>query len=172
MSIRTGIIKAYRAARDGKYREAFRMLKIYGYDRTALSPSSLSLDNGSSSDALADLAVMLDGNTYHIDEAPGAPGMSLTLTFTAVTEIYGLVLRAYYSGSSTHYCALQLYNYTTTAWDTFITVEHSNGYNTRYIRVPSDTNYISGGAAQVRWLHPSSGNASHDAYIDYVGIEP
>ena len=171
MSISTGVKKAVAAAQVRDFIEAFGFLRTHGAGMRLVSPSSLVLDNGTTSNVLADLQTMLDGNIYQIDEAATTPGQRLTLTFTGVTEIYGLLLRAYYSGSGTHYCELQLYNYTTTAWDVFMTVEDSNGYNVRYIRVPDDSDYISGGEAQVRWEHPVSGNASHDAFIDYVGLE-
>lgn len=171
MSIRTGVIKAFRAAQQRDFVEAFRLLWVHARQMELVAPNSLVLDNGTSANALADLQTMLDGNIYRLEEVTGAPGMRLTLTFTGVNEIYGLLLRAYYKGSTTHYCEVSLYNYTTTAWDVFITVETSNGQNVRYIRIPDDADYISGGQAQVRWEHPVSGNASHDAYIDFVGLE-
>ena len=171
MSVSTAIKKAWIQARRLKFKEAFRMLNLYANEMKLKSASSIVLDAGTSSDELSDLTTMLDGNIYNLAEAAGVPGMRLTATFTNVTEIYGLLIRAYYSGSSTHYCEVQLYNYTTEAWDAFMTVESSNGHNTRYIRIPSDADYISSSEAKIRWEHPVSGNASHDAYIDYIGIE-
>lgn len=171
MSISTGVRKAFSVALQNDFREAFRLLKTHGEGMRLITPSSLSLTAGTSSDALADLTTMLDGNEYNLSEAAGAPGQQLTFTFTGVSEIYGLLLRAYYSGSGTHYCEVQLFNYFTSVWDTYLTVENSNGYNVRYIRIPSDADYISNGQAQVRWEHPVSGNASHDGFIDFVGLE-
>jgi hypothetical protein len=171
MSIETGIKKAYHAAKKRDFLEAFRMLWIYARNTELVTPDSLSLGAGTSSDALADLTTMLDGNVYELAEAAGTPGQQLTLTFVNVREIYGLLIRAYYSGSSLHYCEIQLYNYTTTAWDAFLTIESGNGFNVRYIRVPDDADYVSNNQARLRWDHPVGGNASHDAYIDYVGLE-
>ena len=171
MSISTGVRKAFQASQGNDFREAFRLLKTHGGGIRLVAPSSLSLGNGTSSDSLADITTMLDGNEYNLSEAAGAPGQRLTLTFTGVSEIYGLLLRAYYSGSGTHYCEVQLFNYTTSAWDTYLTVENSNGHNVRYIRIPSDADYISNGQAQLRWEHPVTGNASHDAFIDFIGLE-
>lgn len=171
MSLRTAVRKAFRAAQSRDFVEAFRMLQIHASTMGLQVPTSLVLDEGTSSDALADLTTMLDGNVYQINEVIGAPGQSLTLTFAVVREIYGLLFRAYYSGSGTHYCEVQLYNYTTSAWDTYTTVENSNGYNTRYIRIPDDADYVQANVAQVRWYHPVSGNASHDSFIDYIALE-
>ena len=171
MSISTGVKKALAEAERRNYTEAFRQLRVQASGMRLVTPASLSLTAGTSANTVTDLQTMLDGNVYNLAEAAGVPGMQLALTFTGVQEIYGLLLRAYYAGSSTHWCEVQLYNYTTLAWDVYMTVESGNGFNVRYIRVPDDADYISGGEAQVRWEHPASGNASHDAYIDYVGLE-
>lgn len=171
MSISTGVKRAFGAAEQRDFVEAFRVLRVHSEGMKLVAPSSLVLANGTSADTLADLQTMLDGNEYDLAEATDTPGQRLTLTFTGVSEIYGLVIRAYYSGTSTHHCELQLWNYTTSTWDVFLTYESGSGYNVRYVRVPDDANYISGGTAQVRWEHPDSGNASHDAFIDFVGLE-
>ena len=42
--------------------------------------------------------------------------------------------------------------------------------NYRTVLIPDDTNYISGGAAQISFYHGISGVPAHDLYIDYVAI--
>ena len=97
--------------------------------------------------------------------------------FTWVNVIAG------YEGSATHGVALQLYNWSSAAWDTFDAIENgyadvttADGYilsNHDFV-VPSDTNYIGTGAndgdVRVRIYHTPLGNASHDTYIDVVAL--
>ncbi len=170
MSIRIGVKKAFKRAQQRNWLDAFTVLR-QEVEREVVSPTSVVLDNGTSSDAVSDMQTLLDGNTYDISEAAGAPGIRMTATFASVTEVYGLFIRAYYSGSTTHYLEVQLYNYTAETWDTFLTIENSNGFNLRYVRIPDGSSYENAGEAKVRLEHPVSGNASHDAYVDYIGIE-
>lgn len=171
MSIKTGVVKAFRAAGQRNWYEAFKLLRIHAGSMDLTTPSSLTLDSGTSYDSVSDMATMFDGNEYTLSGVPETPGMSLTLFFTGVQEIGGLLVRMYYSGSAARGVEVQLYNYTTTLWNTYMTIETGNGYNVRYVRLPSDDDYISSDTAQVRIQYPQSGNASHEAYIDYIGLE-
>ena len=45
-----------------------------------------------------------------------------------------------------------------------------NNHQYHFLMIPDDSDYISGGAAIIRLYHTESGNASHDAYIDYAAL--
>lgn len=62
MSLSSGVKKAFLAADSGDFREAFRLLYKHAYGVQLRAPSSVVLDNGTSSDAVADVQAMLDGN--------------------------------------------------------------------------------------------------------------
>lgn len=135
------------------------------------SATSVTLNTGSSASVVADLQTMLDGNVYHIDEVAGVPGFDLEVNFTSIAEISAIYWRAYYNGTATHGCRVQLYNYNTTTWDTYFTeLGDELDYSVHFIPVQDDSDYISSGNAKIRFYHTESGNASHDMYIDYVAL--
>lgn len=157
-----------------------------GYPRFVwqkFTADSVTLSAGTSSDDVTDLQTAHDGNFYTIAEETGAPGQNLIVDFVSVTGFTWVNVIAQYEGADNHGIALQLYNWSTDAWDTFDAIETGyadittvDGYilaNHDFI-VPSDTNYIGTGAndgdVRVRWYHTASGNASHDSHIDVVAL--
>ena len=135
-----------------------------------LIANGVTLTTGSTGSALSDLQTMLDGNTYDITEATGAPGINLEVDFTGVTQIKYVIVQANYNGAVTHAVRIQLYNYDDTAWDTIDTISHGLDQGQHFVAIPNDADYISGGAAIVRLYHTETGNASHDLYVDYVAL--
>lgn len=137
-----------------------------------ITPDSLTLVAGTSTDNINDVLVAFDGNVYNLNEAAGAPGFDLRFNFSGLTHFVEVFSRFYYAGSATHGCRIQLYNYNTTNWDTFLTVI-GNGidYTIREADIIADTNYIDGsGNAILRFYHTEVGNPAHDVYIDYVAL--
>jgi hypothetical protein len=45
-----------------------------------------------------------------------------------------------------------------------------DAYQVYSIPIPDDTNYIDSGAAKIKIYHSTTGNASHDVYVDYVAV--
>ncbi len=125
---------------------------------------------GTITGTVSDIQELNDGNVLEIAEASGTPGISCEISFTKVNKIRGFAIKAYYSGSSSHWLETQLYNYITSAWDTFITYSDGNGMNYRYIEIPDGHKYVSDGDAIMRIYHPSNGTPSHDVYIDYAAL--
>ena len=121
---------------------------------------------------VSDIQTPFDGNSLTWDEVTGAPGMDLSVNFTGVTKIRGVVLRAYYEGSSSHQVNVSLHNYVSVAEDIIIRLDDASNpnYNYRTILIPDGANYISGGAAQINFIHPITGNNTHDLFIDYVAL--
>jgi len=141
--------------------------------RDFAAPSSITLNTGTSADALADLVSLSDGNEYHIDEVSGVPGYDLRINFTNIRNIKGFVLKARYKGNApTHYGNVELYNYVSTAFEVFTTLPNTgNDYNYRTILIPNAGNYTdNSGNAVMRVYHPVSGTSSHDCYIEYVAL--
>ena len=122
---------------------------------------------------ITDMQTPMDGNTYNLPETTGTPGFDLEMDFVDMVDIYGIVLRNYYSpANSTHYAQLLIHNYSGgESDDTVIHIEPSADHNYRTIMIPDATNFIDGsGNAQLTLFHPSAGNASHDLYVDYVAM--
>lgn len=111
------------------------------------------------------------GTTVHITEVTGTPGFDVELDFSDLGYVAGYSVKAYYAGSASHDVRLEIYNYTTTAWDTLAVLSTEGGslwhwYSGR-IR---DTDYLSAEAAKLRFYHYSAGDAAHDLYIDFVSL--
>jgi len=136
-------------------------------------PSSLNVVTGGTPvGSITDIQSLLDGNVYNLPEVTGSPGFDLEVDFTGIKRISGLVVRAYYGpSSSSHYCEVQLYNYSTSTEDTVLRLNPADDYDYRTILLPDGTNYYDGsGNAQVTFYHPTAGNAAHDLYVDYVAL--
>jgi hypothetical protein len=120
---------------------------------------------------VTDIQTLLDGNIYHVDEAAATPGIELEIDFSGIRQIKGIYTRFYYAGSNLHGMRVQLYNYDTTTYDTYLTTigDHMD-HSAHFVWIPDDASYISSGAAQVRFYHAEAGNASHDLYVDYVAL--
>ena len=119
---------------------------------------------------VSDIQEPFDGNVTTIDEVNGAPGIDLSVNFTGVESIYGVVLRAYYAGSSSHHVDVSLHNYDSGLEDVIIRLDNATDYNYRTILIPDNPDYISSGSSQVNFIHPSSGTPTHDLFIDFVSI--
>lgn len=126
--------------------------------------------NGTTSDSLSDLQVYLDGNYYTVAEVTGVPGIEVEVVFTDIKSISSIIISAVYIGSATHAVRVGLYNYDTTSWDIIDTLNNGLDWEHHLIKVVDDANYISGEEAAVRFYHTETGNASHDLYIEYVGL--
>jgi hypothetical protein len=161
----------------GKYRQADFMLG------TKKAADNVTLTAGTSTDTVTDLQTFGDGNFYDITEAAATPGIDLVVEFISITKFNWVQIKAVYEGSDTHAVAIQLYNFNTTAWNTFNAVQNgvadvttANGYilDSYDFIVPSDTDYIGTGAdagdVRVRFYHTMSGNSSHDLHIDVVAL--
>ena len=142
----------------------------YVVQSTYAEANGITLNTGTSGDALADLQAPLDGNVYTILEVSGAPGIDIEVAFVDVEKISSIAVSAYYEGSVSHAIRIQLYNYTDTTWDTVHTIYHGLDYEQHFKTITDDTNYIYRGAAIVRLYHTESGTPSHDLHIDYVGL--
>jgi hypothetical protein len=153
-------------------------------DWTKITANSVTLTAGTTPASLvADLQTAHDGNFYHIDEAAATPGLDLIVDFVSVTAFNWVNAISCYTGSTSHAVAVQLYNWSTTTWDTFhcaqdaqCDVSTAGGYilcNQDFF-VPSDTNYIgtggNAGQVRVRFYHTMAGNAAHDLDIDVVAL--
>lgn len=133
------------------------------------SPATLSASPGTvAAGAASDLAA-LGGTLVQINEVTGAPGFIATLTFSGVLTVTGVVIHGYYKGSAGHTVNVEAYNYDTASWDVLGTIPNGGVSPAYYsFNLVNPANYVSGGAAQLRFNHTSSGNATHRLYLDLV----
>lgn len=153
---------------------AIKMLRTARIAWTKITANSITLDKGTSSETVTDLQTAHDGNIYNLSEVTGAPGQDLKIDFINVTAFNWIQILAYYNGSATHSVSIQVYNWDTTAWDTFDSMSTNETMHNHSFFLPDDANYIgtdgNEGKVRVRFNHTQSGNASHDSYIDVVAL--
>jgi hypothetical protein len=144
-------------------------------EETRKTANSMTVTTGTlSSGSVSDTQTWADGNTVNIAEVTGVPGFDVLFTFTSVTDFARIGLSAYYSG--THDVEVQIYDDTNTTWRVLWDFGSGTTFNYRYSDIPvsmatRQADYINGSnEVKIRFYHPSSGNASHDLYIDYVSI--
>ena len=135
-----------------------------------MTPDTITLNTGTSSDTVSNLSTMCDSSIYTIGEVAGTPGFDLECTFTGVRTIEGVIVREQYSGSATHEVNIQLYNYNSSAYISFDCIRYGYGYQLHNIKVPDDANYVSSNTAKLKVYHTSGGNSSHVQYIDYIAL--
>ena len=139
---------------------------------TVIAPSSVTVNAGTTTDLVADMQVKDDGNLYTISDVAAAPGIDLEVNFANVTTLIGIVVDAYYNGSTSHAVRLQLWDKDTEAWNTFHTLMLSLDQQQSYLRVLTSAPYIDSGVVKMRFYHTEVGNPSHDLLIDAVLLVP
>jgi hypothetical protein len=108
---------------------------------------------------------------YSINDAATSPGYIVYVGFTAITKFNRVVLNINYTQSSDHTINVDLYNYVTTAWNTFAVYSGLPGWYQLALGLIDSDPYVSGGAVTLRLNHISGGNISHRTWIDYIALE-
>jgi hypothetical protein len=108
---------------------------------------------------------------YSINDAVTSPGYTVYVGFTGITEFNRVVLNINYTQSSDHTINVDLYNYVTSAWNTFAVYSGLPGWYQLALGVIDSDPYVSSGAVTLRLNHISGGNISHRTWIDYIALE-
>jgi hypothetical protein len=140
---------------------------------TDVTPSSATLVAGSTASVVAAVQAMWEGTWYTIDEVAANPGFSVIFDFTGITRLPKCIVSRYkYTENSSHQVHVQLWNYTEATWNLIHSFAGTPGFLSimKYIPDANAENYVSGGAARVRFIHDEMGNASHVIDIDYVAL--
>lgn len=143
---------------------------------TVYTANSIALTNGvfvsgdvSSIQTFGDYAA---GNVYVLTDGTGsAPAWYVDIDFIAVSNFNRVVLNINYTQSSGHTIYVQLYNTSTSAWDSIGTYTGLGSYYAFALQVIDSTAYISSGVVQLRLYHSNGGSALHTTSIDYAGLE-
>lgn len=119
---------------------------------------------------LASIQTLGDGNTLSIQEQSGVPGYDIRIGFTNVINFTQILVNFIYNGGAGHMAGIDIFNYTSSAWDTVYNFTDMGTTTQRVIEIIDSGKYISSGAAQARFYHTSSGNVAHSIVIDYVAL--
>jgi len=123
---------------------------------------------------VTDVQTMFDGNVYQVEEAGGTPGYDFEFIFSGIDRYPTLVVaRWLYVGvGNTHDVTIGIWNYGSSAWDE-LRVFNNNAYHgsiTMYLPQNISNDYVSGGAAKIRFYHQDGGATAHYIAVDYVGL--
>jgi hypothetical protein len=120
---------------------------------------------------VSDVQTLADGNVLQIEEVGGSLGYEARFIFTAVTAFNNLFLYLYYHGGSNHTINVQIYNPTSTLWETVSTYTDQSGFTIIETSLVETAKYISGtNEVQVRIYHVSNGDATHYVEVDYIAL--
>lgn len=139
-------------------------------------PYTLSLIAGTYiSGDVTDVQVLNDGNTYDVNEVAATPGFNIEFTCSGVSQFNRLRTHLFYDGHAGHTVHVDLWNYDTTVWDTFISFNGVySGLTWFEAQVTNGAPYIDeatdGGEVRIRIYHVSNGSVAHDIYVDYVAV--
>lgn len=135
-----------------------------------IAPTAMVVEYGTlDSGTVAALAVA-DEAVVAISEVVGTPALQVVLTYTGVTTFSEVRAYLRYAGSSTHYLALEVYDYVGADWEQYGTVATSAESAWYFWPIADPSHHVSAGQAQVRIRHIQSGVTSHDLYLDLVGL--
>jgi len=136
-----------------------------------IQPAVITVGAGTPTGDISDLQHFADGNQYQIQEQAGTPALRLTIDFVNVRSILAVYVLGNYVGSTTHCENIEIWNYTTSAWDIIDSFSTRICLGAHTAWVFDDSDYINGSnEAIVRLDHPQSGNSSHDLYIEYIAL--
>jgi hypothetical protein len=142
---------------------------------TRILPASMTVTTGTlDSGTVADVQDWTDGNQVSVSEVTGVPGFDVRFTFTGVIDFCRIGISGYYVG--THHAEIQIFDDTNTTWRVIWTFNTGAGFNYRYSDLPVSVttrlaDFInSSNEVLVRFYHPTTGNAAHDVFINYVSL--
>jgi hypothetical protein len=138
---------------------------------------SITVNAGIPTGTVADLQAEFDGNSLYIQEASSTPGMLVIVDFIDVSAFNWVNILLAYNGGTTHYIAVEMWNWTTSTWDCFGSTKgngalEANTNNSFFVH--DCTNYIgtdaNSGETRVRLNHAPAGNASHNMTVEVVSL--
>jgi len=111
-----------------------------------------------------------DGTCWEVEEVSGSPGIDVRMTFIIPDgEVPDSVtIKAYYSGTANRSVYLELWNKTTSTWDSVTTITLDEELDVYTLDL--DPNYVFNDTLTMRFYHPDNGNPSYHLCVDYLAI--
>ena len=111
-----------------------------------------------------------DNNKFILNELNNTPGFCYLFKHLSVPDpsaSYFLQFRGTYGGSDDHDVVFQAYNWDTTAYTTFMTLNNSLFTEDYFANIPAGASYFNGSNLKIRTLHSDPGNAGHLFRINF-----
>jgi hypothetical protein len=111
-----------------------------------------------------------DAFSHNFSESNGVDPLDVYFNFTNITTFNRVFIREYYTGSASHDIQLQLWNYGSSNWETYLTIVGQTGFNELTLDEHSPSGHINGGIVQFRFHHLGNGASTHRLYVDYIQL--
>lgn len=108
-----------------------------------------------------------DGDSYNLSETVGSPAFQVMINYSGVSSFANIQGHVFYDGSPSHIVGVYVKNWITGSYDNFGTISASADFTVYNFAVVDSANYVSSGKVSTVINHTSSGNPSHELYIDY-----
>jgi len=115
------------------------------------------------------VALKGDSDILIIDEVVANPGFNVEFVYDDIVTFNSLRGFMQYSGSIAHTVLLQIYDYDSTTWETYLNVE-SDSYQWYIPNVPDPDAHISSGKVRVRIYHDGQGVGTHRLNVDEIRL--
>lgn len=149
--------------------------QTYNYGITctvdAVYPTTMTVVNGTLDQGTVTDLRTINGEVV-ISETLGIPGFEIIFNFTNTHafDMHSFSMYGRYDGTANHDVRTQLWNYTSSAWDnrTTITESPTNTWINQSIGELGE--YTSANITQLRIIHLTTGNPSHDLHMDVIAL--
>ena len=137
-----------------------------------LAPTSITTIEGTyNSGDLNSILTEYDNDYYDVSETVGIPAIDIRINFTDVTvPFYFITVRAWHTGTEGHEVFLELWNYTSSSWDSYNRYYDGNRFWEEISLMPDCECYIFDNIIQARLYNDASGNVNHNFLLEYIAL--
>jgi hypothetical protein len=113
-----------------------------------------------------------DTNFYTVYETTGEPGLDIRINFTDVNSPFDqATLRLKLIGGAGHIFYMQIYNFSSNNWVTYMEIYDSETFEQAIVPIPNHSNLISSGQLYIKIVQEEPGNIDHYLVLDSIELE-
>ena len=148
------------------------MFLVLSFSALCIEPSSIEVIKGNyTSGNLDSIITEYDDNYYAVSETTKTPAIDIRINFSNVINTFNsATIRAWYEGTKVHEAHLELWNYTSGSWDSYIIFYDSSRFLEEIRIIPNYQHYISGELVQSRIYIDFNGNINHNFLVEYIAL--
>ena len=118
---------------------------------------------------------IIDGYYLNLSEIAGS-GFEYRINFTNVNQsVTNLQTYFWYNQNGvvigSHVVSLQIWNYNTSVWETYLQVTNLNSFQLFNIPIGDSSRHINNSIVQVRFIHSANGNGAHQLYVNEIQLQ-
>ncbi|MFA6074015.1 MAG: hypothetical protein WC758_07910 [Candidatus Woesearchaeota archaeon] len=111
-----------------------------------------------------------DDISYNVSEVATNPSLDIRFNYTGITNFNQILIRYHSDVGENHIMYIQLYDYSTTTWENYLTSGEVIDYKLTTMGVIDPSEHIENGVVQLRFYQPVNGIITHKHYFDMVVI--